>query len=131
VPELTHRRRRRPARPIHAPHHSRRPASAPTIRARNCAISTAPALAAIIAGSPLVFTQFVVYEPRTTAIIAKDDSGINKIEDLVGKSVAVNGSGLGEFLPAISDATSTSIAAAASSPLRLHRSEVGSLDPLR
>jgi sulfonate transport system substrate-binding protein len=60
--------------------------------------STTPALAAIIAGSPLVFTQFVVYEPRTTAIIAKDESGINKIEDLVGKSVAVNRSGLGEFL---------------------------------
>jgi sulfonate transport system substrate-binding protein len=60
--------------------------------------STTPALAAIIAGSPLVFTQFVVYEPRTTAIIAKDDSGINTIEDLVGKSVAVNRSGLGEFL---------------------------------
>jgi sulfonate transport system substrate-binding protein len=60
--------------------------------------STTPALAAIIAGSPLVFTQFVVYEPRTTAIIAKDDSGIRKIEDLVGKSVAVNRSGLGEFL---------------------------------
>ena len=60
--------------------------------------STTPALAAIIAGSPLVFTQFVVYEPRTTAIIAKDDSGINKVEDLVGKSVAVNRSGLGEFL---------------------------------
>ena len=60
--------------------------------------STTPALAAIIAGSPLVFTQFVVYEPRTTAIIAKDDSDINKVEDLVGKSVAVNRSGLGEFL---------------------------------
>jgi sulfonate transport system substrate-binding protein len=60
--------------------------------------STTPALAAIIAGSPLVFTQFVVYEPRTTAIIAKDGSGINKVEDLVGKSVAVNRSGLGEFL---------------------------------
>jgi sulfonate transport system substrate-binding protein len=60
--------------------------------------STTPALAAIIAGSPLVFTQFVLYEPRTTAIIAKDDSGINKVEDLVGKSVAVNRSGLGEFL---------------------------------
>jgi sulfonate transport system substrate-binding protein len=60
--------------------------------------STTPALAAIIAGSPLVFTQFVVYEPRTTSIIARDDSGINKVEDLVGKSVAVNRSGLGEFL---------------------------------
>lgn len=60
--------------------------------------STTPALAAILAGSPLVFTQFVRYEPRTTSIIAKDDSGINKVEDLVGKSVAVNRSGLGEFL---------------------------------
>jgi sulfonate transport system substrate-binding protein len=60
--------------------------------------STTPALAAIIAGSPLVFTQFVVYEPRTTAIIAKDGSGIDKVEDLIGKSVAVNRSGLGEFL---------------------------------
>src|SRR6476661_847043 len=60
--------------------------------------STTPALAAIIAGSPLVFTQFVIYEPRTTAIIAKDGSGIDKVEDLVGKSVAVNRSGLGEFL---------------------------------
>jgi sulfonate transport system substrate-binding protein len=60
--------------------------------------STTPALAAIIAGSPLVFTQFVVYEPRTTAIIAKDDSGIKRVEDLAGKSVAVNRSGLGEFL---------------------------------
>jgi len=60
--------------------------------------STTPALAAIIAGSPLVFSQFVLYEPRTTAIIAKDGSGIDKVEDLVGKSVAVNRSGLGEFL---------------------------------
>lgn len=60
--------------------------------------STTPALAAIIAGSPLVFTQFVLYEPRTTAIIAKDGSGIDKVEDLVGRSVAVNRSGLGEFL---------------------------------
>lgn len=60
--------------------------------------STTPALAAIIAGSPLVFTQFLIYDPRTTAIIAKDGSGIDKVEDLVGKSVAVNRSGLGEFL---------------------------------
>jgi sulfonate transport system substrate-binding protein len=60
--------------------------------------STTPALAAIIAGSPLVFTQFFIYEPRTTAIIARDGSGIDKVEDLIGKSVAVNRSGLGEFL---------------------------------
>lgn len=60
--------------------------------------STTPALAAIIAGSPLVFTQFVVFEPRTTAIIARDGSGIDKVEHLIGRSVAVNRSGLGEFL---------------------------------
>jgi sulfonate transport system substrate-binding protein len=60
--------------------------------------STTPALAAIIAGSPLVFTQFLIYRPRTTAIIAKDGSGIDRVEDLIGKSVAVNRSGLGEFL---------------------------------
>lgn len=60
--------------------------------------STTPALAAIIAGSPLVFTQFLVYAPRSTAIIVKKDSGINSVKDLVGKRVAVNRSGLGEFL---------------------------------
>ncbi|WP_020179000.1 NrtA/SsuA/CpmA family ABC transporter substrate-binding protein [Methylopila sp. M107] len=60
--------------------------------------STTPAFAAIIAGSPLVFTQFLIYRPRTTAIIAKDGSGIESVKDLVGKSVAVNRSGLGEFL---------------------------------
>jgi len=60
--------------------------------------STTPALAAILAGSPLVFSQFFIYSPRTTAIIAKDGSGIDKIEDLVGRSIAVNRSGLGEFI---------------------------------
>ncbi|TWT11663.1 NrtA/SsuA/CpmA family ABC transporter substrate-binding protein [Reyranella sp. CPCC 100927] len=60
--------------------------------------SSTPALAAIIAGSPLIFTHFALYEPRSTAIIAKDDSGIHAVKDLVGKSVAVNRSGLGEFL---------------------------------
>lgn len=60
--------------------------------------STTPALATLIGGAPLVFVQFVEYTPRSTAIIAKDSSGINSVEDLVGKSVAVNRSGLGEFL---------------------------------
>jgi sulfonate transport system substrate-binding protein len=59
--------------------------------------STTPGLAAIIAGSPLVFSQFYIYLPRTTAIIAIDPS-IRKVSDLVGKSVAVNRSGLGEML---------------------------------
>jgi sulfonate transport system substrate-binding protein len=60
--------------------------------------STTPALAAILAGSPLVFAQFAIVEPRTTAIITKDSSGINSVPDLVGKSVAVNRSGVAEFL---------------------------------
>ncbi|PKU22073.1 NrtA/SsuA/CpmA family ABC transporter substrate-binding protein [Telmatospirillum siberiense] len=60
--------------------------------------STTPALAAIIAGAPLVFTQFYHYDPRTTAIIARKDTGIETVKDLIGKTVAVNRSGLGEFL---------------------------------
>jgi sulfonate transport system substrate-binding protein len=60
--------------------------------------STTPALAAILAGSPLVFSLFAIVEPRTTAIIVKDSSGINSVPDLVGKSVAVNRSGVAEFL---------------------------------
>lgn len=60
--------------------------------------STTPALAAILAGSPLVFTNFLVVHPRSTAIIVKDNAGIRGVKDLVGKSVAVNRSGLGEFL---------------------------------
>lgn len=60
--------------------------------------STTPALAAMIAGSPLVFANFCVVDPRSTAIIARDGSGIDRVEDLAGKSVAVNRSGLGEFL---------------------------------
>src|SRR4051794_24288419 len=59
--------------------------------------STTPALAAILAGSPLVFSLFAVVEPRTTSIIAKDGSGINGVPDLAGKSVAVNRSGVAEF----------------------------------
>jgi len=81
------------------------PNHAPTLRAiTGCSAhfsfgaSTTPALAAIIAGSPLVFTQFFVQEPHTTAIVAKDDSGISKVGDLVGKSPAVNRSGLARFL---------------------------------
>ncbi len=75
--------------------------------------STTPALAAILAGSPLVFSLFAVVEPRTTAIIVKDSSGINSVPDLVGKSVAVNRSGVAEFL-----------LVAALEKYHVHRSEV-------
>lgn len=60
--------------------------------------SAAPALAATIAGTPLVFTQFDDRTPRSSAIIVKKDSGINAVKELVGKRVAVNRSGIGEFL---------------------------------
>jgi sulfonate transport system substrate-binding protein len=60
--------------------------------------STTPALAAILGGSPLVFALFAAVDPRTTSIIAKDSSAINGVADLVGKSVAVNRSGVAEFL---------------------------------
>ena len=60
--------------------------------------STTPALAAMLAGSPLVFNAFNVYSPRSTAVIVKKTSGINAVTDLVGKKVAVNKAGLGEFL---------------------------------
>jgi sulfonate transport system substrate-binding protein len=60
--------------------------------------STTPALAAILGGTPLVFSLFAWVDPRTTAIIAKDGSGIDSIKDLAGRTVAVNRSGLGEFL---------------------------------
>ncbi|CAM2159802.1 NrtA/SsuA/CpmA family ABC transporter substrate-binding protein [Paraburkholderia tropica] len=60
--------------------------------------STTPALAAMLAGSPIVFTGFDVYSPRSTAIIVKKSSKINSVADLVGRKVAVNRSGLGEFL---------------------------------
>ncbi|WP_042259803.1 NrtA/SsuA/CpmA family ABC transporter substrate-binding protein [Paraburkholderia heleia] len=60
--------------------------------------STTPALAAMLAGAPIVFTGFDVYSPRSTAIIVKKTSGIRSVADLAGRKVAVNRSGLGEFL---------------------------------
>jgi sulfonate transport system substrate-binding protein len=60
--------------------------------------STTPALAAMLAGSPIVFNAFDVYSPRSTAIIVKKSSGIDSVADLAGRKVAVNRSGLGEFL---------------------------------
>jgi sulfonate transport system substrate-binding protein len=60
--------------------------------------STTPALAAMLAGSPIVFNAFDIYSPRSTAIIAKKSSGIGSVADLAGRKVAVNRSGLGEFL---------------------------------
>jgi sulfonate transport system substrate-binding protein len=59
--------------------------------------STTPGVAAILAGSPIVFTLFYDFVPRTSAIITKDPT-IRSVPDLVGKKVAVNRSGIGEML---------------------------------
>jgi sulfonate transport system substrate-binding protein len=60
--------------------------------------STTPALAALLAGQPLKFVQMVFARPRETAVLVLPGSGIRKDADLVGKKVAANRSGLGEFL---------------------------------
>ncbi|WP_131766341.1 aliphatic sulfonate ABC transporter substrate-binding protein [Candidatus Protofrankia californiensis] len=60
--------------------------------------SSTPADAAILAGSPLVYVGFAESSPRTSAILVLPKSGIRSVKDLAGKSVAVNKSGLGEFL---------------------------------
>ncbi|WP_131785673.1 ABC transporter substrate-binding protein [Protofrankia symbiont of Coriaria ruscifolia] len=60
--------------------------------------SSTPADAAILAGSPLVYVGFGESSPRTSAILVLPKSGIRSVKDLAGKSVAVNKSGLGEFL---------------------------------
>lgn len=57
-----------------------------------------PVLTAMQAGAPLVFTQFVLQRPRSTSIIAKRSSGVRSIEDLAGRSVAINRSGFARFL---------------------------------
>jgi len=60
--------------------------------------STTPADQAILSGADLVYVAWASQKPRTTAILAGKNSGITKVADLVGKSVAVNKAGLGEFL---------------------------------
>jgi sulfonate transport system substrate-binding protein len=61
--------------------------------------SSTPAAQAILSGSTrLTFVAWSQAAPRTTSIIVLPDSGITKVEDLVGKSVAVNKAGVAEFL---------------------------------
>ncbi|TBW35535.1 aliphatic sulfonate ABC transporter substrate-binding protein [Siculibacillus lacustris] len=60
--------------------------------------STAVGFAAILGGSPLVFALFGDSLPRSTAIIVRPDSPIRSVKDLVGKSIAANRSGLGEYV---------------------------------
>jgi sulfonate transport system substrate-binding protein len=60
--------------------------------------STAVGFAAILGGSPLVFGLFGDSLPRSTAIIVRDESPIRSVADLVGRSIAANRSGLGEYV---------------------------------
>ena len=60
--------------------------------------SSTVAMAAILGGSSFVFTGVLSSDPRVTAILAHPDSGIKSVVDLVGKKVAANRSGLGEFI---------------------------------
>jgi sulfonate transport system substrate-binding protein len=60
--------------------------------------STTPADQAILSGADLVYVGWAASKPRVTAILARANSGIAHVTDLVGKSVAVNKAGLGEFL---------------------------------
>lgn len=61
--------------------------------------SSTPAAQAILSGSTeLVFAAWTQNLPRSTSIIVLPNSGIQRVQDLVGKSVAVNKAGVAEFL---------------------------------
>ncbi|HYP97470.1 MAG TPA: NrtA/SsuA/CpmA family ABC transporter substrate-binding protein [Polyangiaceae bacterium] len=60
--------------------------------------SSTPAAQAILSGAKLTFVSWIVSTPRTTSIIVLPKSGITKVADLAGKTVAVNRAGVAEFL---------------------------------
>jgi len=60
--------------------------------------SSTPALQAILSGAKLFFVSWTETLPRTTSIIVLPRSGIHRVPDLVGKTVAVNRAGVAEFL---------------------------------
>ncbi|MET0343151.1 MAG: NrtA/SsuA/CpmA family ABC transporter substrate-binding protein [Polyangiales bacterium] len=60
--------------------------------------STTPAAQAILSGAKLKFVAWSLATPRIASILVLPKSGITSVRDLVGKTVAVNKAGLGEFL---------------------------------
>ncbi|GLZ13366.1 ABC transporter substrate-binding protein [Actinomadura sp. NBRC 104425] len=60
--------------------------------------SSTPADQAILSGADVVYVAWATTWPRTTAILVRPSSGIAKVADLAGRTVAVNKAGLGEFL---------------------------------
>jgi len=80
------------------------PAAAPAFEALNAgsiditAGSSTSAIAALAAKVPLVVFAYQKLAPGAEGIIAKKGSSISTIKDLVGKKVAVNRGGTGEYL---------------------------------
>jgi sulfonate transport system substrate-binding protein len=60
--------------------------------------SSTPAAQSLLSGAPLRFVAWSQYTPRNTSIIVRPESGIRRVQDLVGKTVAVNKAGVAEFL---------------------------------
>jgi sulfonate transport system substrate-binding protein len=60
--------------------------------------SSTPAAQAILSGSKLSIVAWSRAAPRNTSIIVLPSSKIRSVQDLVGKTVAVNKAGVGEFL---------------------------------
>ena len=60
--------------------------------------SSTVALASIEAGGDLKLTSLISANIRTTSILVLPKSGITSVPDLAGKKIAVNKSGLGQFI---------------------------------
>ena len=60
--------------------------------------SSTPADQALLSGNKLKFVAWSTSKPRLSSILTLPKSGITKVADLAGKTVAVNKAGLGEFL---------------------------------
>ena len=60
--------------------------------------SSTPAAQAILSGAKLSFVSWTTTLPRTTSILVLPSSPIQRVSDLVGKTVAVNKAGVAEFL---------------------------------
>lgn len=80
------------------------PASAPAVEAMNAGAidvtvgSTTSSVVALAAGAPMSLFTYQPLGPQGEAIIVRAADGIQTIEDLVGKRVAVNRGGTGEYL---------------------------------
>ena len=80
------------------------PASAPAVEALNGGAidvtigSSTSAVTSLAAGAPVVVFAYQRMGPQAESLLVKAESGIRSVKDLVGKSVAVNRGGTGEYL---------------------------------